>query len=119
MDRLLANAGAVFESAMQTALQGSNPGCWTILVGSDEGLVLVQGNHVPLEALRLERRASEAFRVRPQGGSIQVEACSRDRRFTLNGPAPAMAAAPLPLQPILYELVQPSAYPQIPERCPA
>jgi len=105
MDRLLANAGAVFESAMQAALQGVTPGCWTFLVNSDEGLVLVQGNHVPLEALRLERRASEAIRLRPQGNSFQVEARSAHSSVVLNGAAPKTPT--LPQSTILYEVVEP------------
>jgi hypothetical protein len=107
MDGFLADASAVLQAALQSAAVGESSSCWTVLVGSEEGLVLIEGNHTPLEAVRLERGARAAYRLKPTGGSVVLEGVSGENSLVLTATQAATQPGCWRQDMVLYDLAGP------------
>jgi hypothetical protein len=104
VEGFLAGAGAVLQAGAQSAAVGEPFSCWTVLVGSEEGLVLIEGNHTPLEALRLERGARAAYRLNPDRGSLVLEGRSSENSLVLTAVQPATQPGYRGQDVVLYDL---------------
>ena len=103
MDDFLAKATSILDGAVRAAETGFSHDDWTILV-RDGTLEFSNNTLIPLESLRLERGAHEAFRLRKKPNAVTVEACSESSRVALAqalNPQPRLTMSDV----VLYELV--------------
>lgn len=91
MDTLLANAEKILETAQ---LAGSGP--VTILLRGGRPVELTVANDWSLEALLIERRADQAFRVFRAAGRLTVEGRSHTRSCRVTAQPAVQPAALLP-----------------------
>lgn len=79
VSRLLDNANKILDAAESMRVAGHTGTDWSIMIGSEGQINMVAASNWPLESLRAEHGASQAYRVHEQGGRIQVQGKDESR----------------------------------------
>ena len=79
VNQLLENANRILDAAESMRVAGHTGADWSILVGSQGAIHMVSGSDWPLEALRFQHGANQAYRVIHKDDEIQVE-CKDSQR---------------------------------------
>jgi hypothetical protein len=103
METLEVNAEGLLESAVKIAASSSERFHWTILRGANDQLILLSGSYVPLESLRLQLQAHEAFRIVAAPDQVRIEARASGRCIALSSPTPPSLQPHRLHDQILYE----------------
>ena len=87
VNQLLDNANNILDAAESMRVAGHTGDDWSILVGSQGAIHMVSGSDWPLEALRFQHGATQAYRVSQKDDQIQVEGKDGQRDIMIRSQA--------------------------------
>ena len=87
VNQLLENANRILDAAESMRVAGHTGADWSILVGSQGAIHMVSGSDWPLEALRFQHGATQAYRVIHKDDEIQVECKDGQRDIRIRSQA--------------------------------
>ena len=86
---LLDNANKILDVAESMRVAGHTGTDWSIMIGSEGQIHMVAASHWPLESLRAEHGASQAYRVLEHGGKIHVQGKDQSRDLLISSAHPS------------------------------